>query len=367
MLYKLRKKISSMPVMSRWRRHRHDRALLHALDPAHTRLRWEIGPRAPQHTVEANRALIGSHLYITGGYAGSLGVLSKRLYRLDMGTDRWADLGRIPDRMPETHNAVLSDGHRFLFSISGQLGPHCCPAVPDCFFYDTRTARWGSLPPLPEPRYMPMADYHHGRIHVLGGTLPDRCSPAFEWWSLGFQNGDADPNGWKFERRLVESRTHTPCLFIGDRLHIFGGQIGDVPAIPGSPDCRCNFDSFDDVLFDNVVAYDPVTGEQTERSPMPFKISHTEYTVLQIGHHVLIGPGTLARTITHDAIMALDLRTDSWRVIGHTPYPMKKTVMAWHNGWLYIATGQRAVGPDDLRPGEVVDSVWKAPLNPDTL
>lgn len=358
----LKRAVRSIPWWHRWGMDRADRRLARGLDPTVTGLRWQPGPRCPLRTVEGNRAVVGSRLFVTGGYEGELARVSRRLVMLEMAADRWTDLGEIPPGMPETHNALVSDGRRHLFSLTGQLGPHCCPAVPSCFAYDTETRRWSPLPPLPEPRYMPMADHHQGRLYVAGGTLPDRSSPAFEVWSLGVHDGRAVEPGWRFEGLLPESRTHTPCLILEGKLHVFGGQTGDVPALPGSAEFLCNFQTPNDVFFDEVFTLDLATWTRTTRAPMPLKISHTEYSTVRVGGHVIIAAGTLARTVVSDAILAYSLERDTWKIIGRLPTPMKKTVLAHHDGWLRVVAGQRARSAQDLRPGPVVDSVWKARL-----
>jgi len=367
MLKQLSLRLAANPSIRRWRADRADRKLARSLDPNAFGLHWQPGPRCPQNAVEGNRALIGPLLFVTGGYVNDCATLSRHLYRLDMRTDIWTDLGEIPQTMPETHNAVVSDRERYFFSISGQKGAHCSPAVPDCFVYDTKAGSWDQLPPLPEPRYMPMADYHAGRIYILGGSLPDRCSPAFDCWSLGVREGRADDEGWRRERPLPESRTHTPCLIQNGKALIFGGQTGDVPPVPGSAEYFCDFESPNDTFFDTVFSFDLATGSRINLAPMPLKVSHTEYTLLHIGRHVVIAGGTLQRTVTSDGIMSYDLERDSWKIIGRLPYPMKKTVTAYHDGWLYVATGQRAMGLNDPRPGEVIDSTWKTPIPPGLL
>ncbi len=352
-----------LPFLIRLRAHLEDKKLLRSLDPETTQFRWKTGPRCPQKCVEGNRALIGSYLFITGGYINDIATVSKKIFRLDMKTSRWTDLGQIPAGMPETHNAVISDGQRHIFSVSGQLGAHCSPSVADCFVYDTQTRQWGFLPSLPEPRYMPLIQYYEGRIYCMGGSKPDRNTPARECWSLGIQDGQATENQWRPEFELPAGRTHTPCLIVNKKLYVFGGQAGDVPPINGSAEHLCNFDSPGDSVYDNVFSFDLETQEYSELSPMPLRVSHTETAVHHIGDFVIIAGGTLDRAVTSDLVVCYNLSRDSWKIIGHLPYPMKKTVSAFHDGWFYIATGQCAISKDDLRPGTVVDSVWKARLD----
>lgn len=324
-------------------------------------LMWKVGPRAPQRCVEAARARLGDELFLFGGYI-SMDRVSNRVDVLDLGLRKWTKTSKLPAGMPHTHNGTTTDGKRYIFSIGGQLGPNCSPAVASCFAFDAQTHKWMRLPDLPEPRYMPLVQFYNGKLHCLGGSKKDRQSPAADHWSLPIENGQPLNQKWLEEAPLPSGRTHAASHMVGAKLFVFGGQQGDVPPIPGDPEFACNFDSPIERLFDEVYAFDLETHRCEAMAPMPQKVSHTEHAVLQIDQTILIVGGVLDRMTTNDVILAYNLTQNRWDEIGRLPYPMKSKIAAYKDGWLYIATGQRSYSQADLRPGEVLDSVWMARL-----
>lgn len=352
-----------LPFLIRLRAHLEDKKLLRSLDPETTQFRWKTGPRCPQKCVEANRTCLGSHLFLTGGYVGELATVSRKLFMLDMETDRWSDLGEIPTGMPETHNGFISDNQRYLFSITGQLGAHCSPPVSDCFSYDTHLGKWGRLPALPEPRYAPLVHYYNERIYCMGGSKPDRSSPALDRWSLGIRDGHATEPEWCKESPMLAGFTHTASLILNDKLYIFGGQTGDVPRIPGDLEHTCDFTYSSEVFHSSVYSIDLVTQESSKLASMPHPASHTEYNVIKIGHRIIIVSGNQSRAILNNTVLSYHLLENKWEIIGLLPYHLKGPSSAFYKGWLYVIAGQRSASDDDLRPGLVLDSVWKARLD----
>jgi|GEM_PF-5899117 len=63
-----------LPFLIRLRAHLEDKKLFRSLDPETTQFRWKTGPRCPQKCVDGNRALIGSYLFITGGYINDISI-----------------------------------------------------------------------------------------------------------------------------------------------------------------------------------------------------------------------------------------------------------------------------------------------------
>lgn len=322
---------------------------------------WQSGPSCPERRVEATRMQVGSKLFVLGGYV-TLDRVSQRVDLFDMETNRWTALGSMPDDAPQTHNGTAHDGRDHIYLIAGQLGPNCSPVSAVCYAFHIHRHTWHKLPPLPEGRYMPLVHERNGRLHCLSGTKKDRVSPAHDHWSLGVRDGQATESVWREEKPLPSPRTHTASYRVGDEVLVFGGQTGDVPAIEGDPDYRCNFDSVLDVVYDEVDAFHLDTGGVRRLAPMPEKISHSEHAVLRLGDHIILAGGVLDRNRMSDLMFAYDLKNDRWQTIGRLPYPMKSKVVGLWNGRLYLVTGQRSRSETDLRAGEVLDTVWHAAL-----
>jgi len=41
-----------------------------------------------------------------------------------------------------------------------------------------------------------------------------------------------------------------------------------------------------------------------------------------------------------------------------------KTTAVYYEGWLYLVTGQRSKSRNDLSPGQILNSVWRAKFDP---
>ncbi len=360
---KYRRKIGNHRLYQKWLKDREDRNYLKQRQSEIPELKWELGPRCPQVCVEANRAQVGHLLHLFGGYVHDCATMSRKHHQLNLKTGKWTDMGPVPELMPETHNAIISDNKRYIYSVSGQLGPHCSPSVPYCFKFDMQTHEWSRLPDLPESRYMPMIFFNDDRIHVIGGSMPDRCSPAEDYWTLHVKNGVVMDEDWQMQPIKVDGRTHTPCLYRDDEFYIFGGQKGDVPPVEGCEEYFCQFEGTKDLVLDIVQKVNLETGSVTELSPMPLALSHTEYSIVEAQDKIIITSGTLHRTVLNDQILMYDISNDEWSIIGKTPHAMKKTCTAYYNGWLYIIAGQNAKCDLDRRPGIVTNTVWRARID----
>jgi hypothetical protein len=91
-------------------------------------LRWRPARRSKEPRLDAGGAVIGKRLYVIGGYASPEEVLNV-VDILDMGSGRWTERWPTPPLMAQSHLAVGSDGERFIYVVSGQLGNHCNPAT----------------------------------------------------------------------------------------------------------------------------------------------------------------------------------------------------------------------------------------------
>jgi hypothetical protein len=265
--------------------------------------------------------------------------------------------------MPQTHLGIAGDGERFIYAVGGQLGPQCRPAVADGFVLDVRSRSWATLPPLPEPRYGPAAQFWNGRLHVMSGSRPDRGTPAVEHWSLGVAGGRAVEPAWREETPLPRGGPHRASAVVGNRLLLFGGQEGDVLPLPDAPGCVCDWSTPFETVYADTFATTRRGGPWTAVSPMPVALSHTEHGVAAIGRYAALVGGNERRDRLCDLILVYDTEADRWWTAGRLPYVMR-TAAVYHEGWLYLLTGQRGGPGGDARPGEFLNGVWRARFDP---
>lgn len=357
MFRSITRKIKRNPL---WYRYLADRADVNYINKSRRQpndFTWRVGPRADCSRVEPGSVQIGHKLYLFGGYV-TLGTVSQRVDVLDLQKQQWTETSPLPNGVPQTHAGMSTDGERFIFTVSGQLGANCSPGVKHCFSFDTHNHSWTSLPDLPEVRYMPLVHLSGNRLHCLGGTRCDRQSPSADHWSLEICNGKAVEDSWTQELPLPESRNHTASCLVGNKLFVLGGQQTDIPPIPDDPNYTCNFATPMDDVFDNVFSFDIRTGDHQPLASMPIPLSHSEHAARQIGQKLILCGGVRDRMTLSDVILTYDLVHDRWEQIGTLPYPMKSKSAAWHNGLLFIVNGQRSNSKVDLAPGPVLDNVW---------
>jgi N-acetylneuraminic acid mutarotase len=333
-------------------------------------LRWKIVAPCPAPKHDAAGVQIGARLYVVAGYT-SIETVTPFVEVLDLERRRWVERIPLADGVAHSHLAFASDGERFIYLVSGQFGPRCAPSVRDAFVLDVTTRAWRPLPPLPEPRYAAAMQLWRGRLHVMGGSLPDRYTPSDSHWSLGVAGGEPAEPSWREEPPIPRAVCHHAAAVVGDALYLLGGQAGDFVAIPGSPIFACEGRTRE-TYFPDVHRLGSPEAAWERRADMPVPVSHAEAAVVRIGSTlVLVGgqrfkdPQTFELELT-DAIQAYDTEADRWRIVGRLPYRVKTAVAATDRGWLYAVGGQRDRGAADPRPGAVIDHAWRArlPISP---
>lgn len=330
-------------------------------------LQWETLPPGPSPRLDAGSLQIGSLLYCIGGYVTQDEVLSV-IDVFDLQSCQWTQQIPMPVNMPNSHLAIACEAGRYIYSVAGQLGPRCCAAVGSGFVFDVTDQSWRELPTLPEPRYAPTMQFWRGRLHIFGGALADRKSPASDHWSLGVNRGWATDDHWRLERAVPRGGGHRASVLLGDRLYAFGGQEGDFEPISNDPNCACSGETIE-YVFPDCYRLDSPGDEWVRVADMPVQSSHTEFSLvvrdplaIVVGGSHFKHPETFDITLT-DVIQLFDMRSERWFIIGKIPFCLKTPLTAYYQGWLYATTGQKEFSETDPRPGAIENGVWRARLN----
>jgi hypothetical protein len=325
-------------------------------------LLWQACAASPVHRVESGNVRIGHRVFVIGGYETIDHVLSV-IDVYDLRKGRWTARFPMPAEVPQTHNEFACGEDRYVYSVSGQLGPNCFPAISSCFVLDIESRLWAELPPLPEPRYGAVVKLWNGRLHAVSGSKPDRSTPAVDHWSLGVAGGRALEEHWRQEPRAPMGGPHRASAILQDRLYLLGAQEGDIEPLPGDPQYTCDYNTPLERLYPNCFMIESGADHWTEVAPMPMARTHSESTVTIGDRYAVIVGGNEGRLAVSDLIQVYDALTDQWRIVGRLPYGMKTTA-AFYEGWLYTFAGQRGKTLTDLRPYEVLKSVWRARFDP---
>lgn len=329
---------------------------------------WDSLAAGPSARLDAGKIQIGHLLYCFAGYETQERVVSA-IDPFDLAKCVWLDRIAMPPDIPQSHFALSCEAGRYIYLAAGQRGPRCSPAVADVFVWDLVENTWASLPSLPEARYSPTMQFLAGRLHLMGGSKPDRFTPVADHLSLGVSNGKALDAEWQVETPVPRGGMHRASAVVNDRLFVLGGQEGDFVAVAGDPEFSCDGNTVE-VVYADVYEWSEA-GQHWIRLPdMPIPSSHIEFSVVIDGDLILILGGSCFKDPKNylieltDVIQAFDTYTLTWRVLGRLPFRVKCCIAAAHEGWLYITSGQRDVDPSDPRPGAIENSTWRSRLVP---
>ncbi|MGH8017734.1 MAG: Kelch repeat-containing protein [Opitutaceae bacterium] len=325
------------------------------------RFRWERIRPAVESKVEPGAAVAGTELFIISGYR-TLAQVSNLIEIFDLERECWKTPLALPEHFPNSHHGLCSDGTRYLYLAGGQIGPQSGPCTAKAQVFDAVKRTWSPLPPLPQPRYAPIAELLDGRLHIVAGAMPDRYTHADEHWSLRVADGRALESAWRVEPPIPHGGHHRASAVVDGQLYSLGGQERDVRPIPGDPNFTCDWSTPDEILYADVFAYCPRQRAWRTCAPMPEMASHAEFSSFAQGRFIWIFGGIADRRTLKSAIQAYDIRTDRWKVVGRHPYPIKGHVAVAHAGNVFSFCGQRSVSPGNLFPGDVLASGWKARL-----
>ena len=339
----------------------------HFISLAHRRrypedFHWHPVAPSPVEKYDVACAQIGSAFYVIGGYSG-IDRANSFIDVLDLKTQQWIERISMPAGMGQTHLALTTDGRRYIYAVSGQLGPQCSPAVREGFVFDAHTKSWSALVPLPEARYAATMQLWRGRLHVIGGSMPDRYAPSADHWSIAVKDGRVTETQWRRETPIPLAAQDRPSAIISDVLYVFGGQTGDFIAKPGSLCYECDGRTHEEYFNHTYRLTDP-RGTWERLADMPVSASHMSFpavigtSVYTFGGQAFKDPKTFQLAVT-DVIQKFDTQTGRWSIVGHTPYRLKTPAVAFWDGWVYITTGQRDRGESDAAPGRIDRRTWR--------
>jgi hypothetical protein len=329
---------------------------------------WESLPAGPSRRLDAGGIQIGHVLYCFAGYEAQERVISS-IDPFDLAGCVWTDRIAMPSEVPQSHFALSCEADRYVYFAAGQLGPRCSPAVANVFVWDRIENSWASLPSLPEARYSPTMQFLGGRLHLIGGSKPDRYTPVADHLSLGVSDGKALDAEWQIETPIPRAGMHRASAVVNDRLFVLGGQEGDFVPVPGDPEFSCDGNTIE-VVYPDLYEWSEAGKHWIRLPDMPVPSSHIEYSVVIEGDLIFILGGSCFKDPKNfsieltDVIQVFDTRTESWSVSGKLPYRVKCCVAASYEGWLYATSGQRDVDAGDPRPGAIENSTWRSRLVP---
>lgn len=284
------------------------------------RLSWTKRPDAPAARFEGVGRVVHGKLYTFGGYTcvDPVGATnSASIY--DPATGRWTDLGAAP--IPETHCGVTVDEAKgIIYFVGGRHGLYPGVATSEAWQYNVDINAWSQLPALPEALSAGSADLVNGDLHYMGGNIgTDRSTDYPLHYVL-----TPGATTWRKATPMPIARDHFATIVIGQKIYIFGGEIGH--------------DSFHRQLTDTSV-YDCATDSWTTLAAMPIAKSHAESSTFLLNGRVIIAGGQVDNYLATASITEYDPAADSWAMLPSLPQPLEGVVVQPLGDSLFVTGG----------------------------
>lgn len=241
---------------------------------------------------------------------------------------RWVERAPLPERRTEV--AATADG-RYIY-LAGGFGPSQMRAsAPRAVWrYDPRTDQWEELTTLPEGVNHAPLQYYDGRLYVLGGFRGTGFTPIANVRIYDLETGE-----WSEGAPMPTPRGATGWTVLNGRIHVIGGNVPDRAAVDGQPGARITEDRSVNVHE----AYDPATDAWTRLEPMPTPRNHLGAAAADGRIHAVLGRADGDYTMTTHEVY--DPETDSWESAPDVPTGRSGVAVVGFDGRVYAFGGER--------------------------
>jgi N-acetylneuraminic acid mutarotase len=173
---------------------------------------WSSGAPMPTARTEVTSALLGSKIFVIGGFHGS-GANSNTVEVYDTATNTWP-AGYAPYPHPVDHAVAASAlGKVFVFGGYTTFGGRV--VSPAAHEYDPATNTWTPLTDLPFPRAAAAAVTANDLIYIFGGVGPNAATPVvYDPWS----------NSYDLLAPMTAEREHLSAAAIDGLIYVAGGR-----------------------------------------------------------------------------------------------------------------------------------------------
>lgn len=275
--------------------------------------RWSQRPPIPQARSELGTAVIGSAIYVVGGFGGG-----SRVDRFDTKTNTWQRVADLPIAVHHPGVAAL-DGKLY---VAGGYREDDHTAVADVWIYDPATDAWERRAALPVARGAFGFAAVDGYLYAVGGALERLGGPA----TGSVERYDPRSDRWQTRQPLPTPREHLAVVAGDGRLYAAGG--------------RANGDESDRFAAAYEV-YDPAADRWESLPPLP--VPRGGLAGVFINGWVIVLGGERGQHVFAD-VNAFDTTASRWHTLPAMPTARHGLAAAVVETTLYAITGSTVAG-----------------------
>jgi len=302
-------------------------------------LKWERAAPFPDATEELYAATANGRMYVFGG-----GNPSGRTWEYDPIKDQWTRKKPMP--IPINHAAVTEfRGKLYLFGgfvpVPNASAPGSVEVQGHAWEYDPAADAWRELAPMPTRRGSPVAITVGNLIYVIGGAAPNPGAPTAIISSRGPSRSLSTNEAYDpvTNQWVEKSPMPTP------RNHMFAGAVnGKIYIIGGR--IPNQYVSVAATNIDVVEEYDTVTDQWgPQKARLPTARSGGGYATY--GGKIYTAGGEVQTAQMWGAFLALeayDPVRNSWSQLPSMPVPRHGVAAAFLGNKLHLVSGRIASG-----------------------
>ena len=276
-----------------------------------TKYTFKASARPPYATDEAESAVVGSVLYLFGGFNLNnrkyLYEPTARAFAYDGVTGKWRSIAAMPQGL--SHAGITTDGVQYIYYGGGYYSPTSSSAdaftgLTQVWRYDTATNTYLQLPDLPSPRGAGGMAMVGTNLYYFGGTDSGRTMDNGDMWRLD----TSDVFGtWQAVAPMPNPRNHMGWSVINGQVYVVGGMHGTVAsAAQGDLD-----------------RYDPATDTWTVLAPLAYPRDHIMDSTFTDVYGRLVVIGGWGKSGITGLVSAYTPATNTWANL--TSLPIART------------------------------------------
>ena len=187
-------------------------------------LSWSTKSPAKIGRSEAMVAAVGGKMYLFGGYTDGTATASGRVDTYDPATDSWSQVNTTMP-LPATHAgcAVIGTDVYLAGGYHGGSGGQQTFASNQVWQYSTTTNTWTRMTDLPDSRGGGALVALDGQLHFLGGSDLTRTDRGDHWVLNLVAAGPGIPQ-WTALASLPTLRNHLGGVALNGKIYVVGGQ-----------------------------------------------------------------------------------------------------------------------------------------------